>query len=231
MLKKILFVCFLILCNICVYAFQKEDVSNIENIATHFIKERIKTDPNDSIEVKIDNLSNFSDLKKCDGEININVPEGNSSQGFSTLLMSCKGSAAWSVYIPVSIKVLTNVLVAAKTISAKEPITGDMIDIARMDKNQLFSGYYTSQDEIIGLNTTTTLAKGTLFTKKNLHKPIIINKNQMVSIVSHNDAITVKADGIAKENGGLNDLIKVMNASSKRVIDGTVIDSRTVMVR
>jgi flagella basal body P-ring formation protein FlgA len=72
---------------------------------------------------------------------------------------------------------------------------------------------------------------GTVITHKNIQKPILINRNQNVSIISRHGTILVKADGIAKSSGGFNDIIRVLNPSSKRMIDAAVISSSSVEVR
>ncbi len=111
---------------------------------------------------------------------------------------------------------MTKVVMAKETIPSKTEITADMVEVGYHDKNTLYNGYFKDPSEIEGKEPLMTLVTGTVLTKKNTRQPILINRNQAVSIISRHGHIMVRADGVAKTNGALNESIKVLNSSSKK---------------
>lgn len=208
-----------------------ESIDNLNSLVSDFIKDKVSLGEDERLEVKIGDTGTQLQLAQCDQPIDIKIPSGSSQQQISTLQMTCNGQQTWNVYVPINMKILTKVVVAKQTISGKEIISDDMLDFSEYDKNSLFSGYFKDKQEIIGQSPVTTMIAGTVITHKNIQKPILINRNQNVSIISRHGTILVKADGIAKSSGGFNDIIKVLNPSSKRMIDAAVISSSSVEVR
>lgn len=213
------------------YAFQNETLENLNNKAVNFIKSTIKTDEGEKLEIQLGEAASQLQVSLCDQEIHVRIPDGTTSQSISTLQMSCDGQVKWNVYVPINMKILTQVVVTKQTISAKEMIDDNMLDYAFHDKNSLYAGYFKNFSDVTGQSAISTMLPGMILTKRNIQKPILINRNQIVSIIARNGSIMVKAEGVAKSNGSYNDVIKVMNASSKKVIDAVVVSGSSVEVR
>jgi flagella basal body P-ring formation protein FlgA len=145
--------------------------------------------------------------------------------------MTCSAQQSWHVYVPVSMKILTKVVVARETIPGKTLISEDMLDYAYRDKNTLYSGYFKETKDVVDQVPISTVVAGTALTRHNVQQPVIVNRNQAVTIISKHGHIMVSAEGIAKTEGALNDTIKVMNSSSKKTIDAIVTSGTTVEVR
>jgi len=229
---------YFILANVCLFvgfctitfAYQMEPVEHLDALAREYIQNHTVINDDEKLEVSLSDAARQLQLAKCDQPISVTAP-ASAAQQVSTLQMSCAGTQSWSAYVPVNMKILTKVVVAKETLAAKEVISNDMLDYAMYDKNSLYAGYFKDASEVAGQVPTTAMIAGTVITKKNIQKPIIINRNQTVSIVSRRGMIMVKAEGIAKTSGALNDIIRVLNPSSKRVIDAMVINSSSVEVR
>lgn len=226
---------FLLLISSCfstsIYAYNLEPISHLNELAKEYINKTIAVDKNDTLEVSLSPAANNLQVQRCEEAIQVSVPNQSSSSQINTLEMTCLGKVSWHIYVPVDVKILTNVLVAKETIPGREIITQDMITTAKYDKNQLYSGFYTDPKDIEGQVAINSITSGTVLTKKNIQSPILINRNQTVSIINRHGGIMVKAEGIAKSSGALNDVIKVMNPSSKRTIDAVVVSGSSVEVR
>lgn len=212
-----------------VYAQALESIDTINALAKSFIEKNTPLDPGDRMEVHLSQAANNLQLARCSEAIDVTLPP-NSSEQPSTLSMRCTGPEAWQVYVPVNTIIFTKVVVAKQPIPSNEKIDQNMLTTAEMDKNQLFLGYYKEMKDVVGLVTSGGIASGSVINKRNATQPILIKRNQGVSIVAIKGSIMVRAEGIAKEDGALNNSIKVFNPTSKKVLDGIVINSSTVQV-
>lgn len=208
-----------------------ETQAHLNELAKEFIQKNITLSEDETLEVKISDSGSHLQLAQCENPIQVSLPEGASSQQIQNIKMSCTGNIKWEVYVPVDTRILTKVIVAKQTIPARQVISEDMLDYALRDKNTLYSGYFKSPSEVVGQTPLSTILPGIVISRRNIQQPILINRNQSVSIVAKHGAIMVKAEGIAKTSGALNDTIKVLNPSSKRTIDAVVVNSNTVEVK
>lgn len=207
-----------------------ETFQHIDALASEYVRKNVSVDPDEKIEVKLSEAAGQLQLVACTSPIAINLPAGSAQQHITTLEMTCAGETSWHVYVPIDMKVLTKVVSAKETIPSKTPISEDMLELSYQDKNLLYSGYFKDVNEVDGQVAVTPLVAGTVLTKKNVQQPVIINRNQNVSIISRHGNIMVRAEGIAKTKGAMSDTIKVLNSSSKKMLDATVINSSTVEV-
>lgn len=223
----IAFLCFFISTT---YADELESFDNLNTAAQQFIHQQINLDQGDSLEVNISNSARNLSVAKCQEPIQVSLPADTNKEQINTLIMSCNLPVAWKVYVPVTTRILTDMVITKQPVSARQEITADMLDYAQNDKTRATSGYYKRVDEVVGQIATTTIPSGTVINQHIIQHPIAIKRNQNVTIVAKNGYIMVKAEGIAKSDGAINDIIKVMNSSSKKMLDATVINSSTVEV-
>lgn len=207
-----------------------ETYAHLNDIASAFVHKNIPIEADEQVSVRLGDAAYDLRLTQCKSDINISLPAESNGQKINTLEMTCSSQPSWHVYVPVDMKVLTRVVVAKENIPSKSAISEDMLDYAFRDKNTLYSGYFKDTKEIINQESVSTLAAGSVLNKHVIRQPIIINRNQIVSIVSRHGHIMVSAEGVAKMDGALNDTIKVLNSSSKRTIDAVVTSSSTVEV-
>lgn len=212
-------------------AYPLQSIEKLNLLAQEYVQHHVELDPDEKIEVRLGDAGNQLKVAECQNPIHINVPPGTSSQQITTLEMTCTGDVSWHVYVPVDMRILTKVVVTKEMIPAKEIINTDHLDYAYRDKNNLYSGYFKDTSEVVGQAPTSTLVAGTVLSKRNIAHPILVTKNQAVSIVAIRGHIMVRAEGIAKANGALNESIQVLNTSSKKIIDAVVVSSSTVEIR
>lgn len=207
-----------------------ESYQSLNQLAVEFIQSHAQLGQDERTTIRLGNAVNDLRLAKCTTPITVNIPASSAEQQITTLEMTCSSQPSWHVYVPVDMKILTRVVVARETIPAKTIISEDMLDLAYRDKNVLYSGYFRNFSDISGQISMMTMIKGTVINHKNIQQPILINRNQNVTIESRHGHILIRAEGIAKSSGALNDTIKVLNPSSKRIVDAVVISSSTVAV-
>lgn len=210
------------------FASPIEKLDRLNELAKSFVVANTTLASDDRLEVQLSQGASELEISKCSSNIDVSLPPNATFDHINTLVMRCTGPEAWQVYVPVTTHVYTKVLVAKQPIPNNEVIDESMLTYSEQDKNELYSGYYKDMNAILGQVSTGTIATGSVLTKHNVSRPILIHQNQNVSIIAQKGAIMVKADGIAKNDGALNDTIKVYNPASKRMLDGIVLSGSSV---
>jgi flagella basal body P-ring formation protein FlgA len=88
----------------------------------------------------------------------------------------------------------------------------------------------TAADKIVGLEVRRRLPAGKPVQDGDLAAPLLIHRNQLVSIVLEIPGLKLRAEGKALADAGQGDSIKVMNTQSKRIIDATAVAAGVVSV-
>ena len=69
-----------------------------------------------------------------------------------------------------------------------------------------------------------------MLTKNMLRNPVVIEAGASVYITANNNGIIVKTEGVALQRGRAEEMIRVRNASSSKVLRVRVVDASTVEV-
>jgi flagella basal body P-ring formation protein FlgA len=63
-----------------------------------------------------------------------------------------------------------------------------------------------------------------------VERPDLVRSGASVTLVARVNGLGVEAHGIAMQRGGIGDVIKVKNLSSKKVLSGKIIDAGVVLI-
>lgn len=102
-----------------------------------------------------------------------------------------------------------------------------------MEKKSIsdFSGdYFTNPADIQGKILKTDISRGRYITENMVGLPPLIHRGEVIKMVAVSGDLRIVASGIAKNDGKLNDQIRVQNISSKRIVYGVVTGKSTVNV-
>jgi flagella basal body P-ring formation protein FlgA len=117
-------------------------------------------------------------------------------------------------------------LVASRTLPARTIITETDITIAAGDT----AGAATAITDVLGKETRATIYSGRPLFLSALSEPALIERNQFATLVYELGALTISAEGRAMERGPAGALVRVMNLSSRTIVQGTVQPDATISV-
>ncbi len=117
-------------------------------------------------------------------------------------------------------------VVSANAIRAKSIISAH--DIALMDGD--IAGGFADPDLVIGMEAKVNLYPGRPIMFSDIGPPAILERNQLVVMVYNNGALSITVEGRVMERGGVGEMIKVMNLSSKMTVIGRIMANGTVEV-
>jgi flagellar basal body P-ring formation protein FlgA len=103
-------------------------------------------------------------------------------------------------------------------------------DLTIMRRPKAESGGITDMDAAVGLAARQALRPGQPLHAADLMKPEIVQRNETVTIVYEAPGIVLTLRGQAQDAGALGDSISVVNAESKRVVQGVIVAPGRVAV-
>jgi len=214
----------------CFAADQFEKPEHINEVVKNFLAQNIQTAPDETLEIKVNQSNAPLNVPVCASDISAAYPADANREQLSSVQLSCNDAKPWQIVVPVDVQVFSKVLVAKHTIAAKETISDEDVDYTVYNKNHLYNGFFTRKEDVIGSQAAYLVPAGTVLTKKNMQQPLLITRNQTITIVAQSNSIVVSMQGIARTDGALNAMIKVYNPSSKRTLDAIVIGPNKAQV-
>ncbi|GHD63395.1 flagellar basal body P-ring formation chaperone FlgA [Jeongeupia chitinilytica] len=134
----------------------------------------------------------------------------------------CPGTDAGAELI-VRADVQATVLVAAEDIAAGKPIGPDSV---RTEKRSITNtpDALSNPADLSRLTARHAVRAGQVLQKRYLQALQLVRRNQSVRIVARNQQIEAVVPGIALDNGGPDDVIRVRNVTTGRTISARVVD-------
>lgn len=117
-------------------------------------------------------------------------------------------------------------LLASRTLPARTIISESDLTIAA----GVTPGAASSIINILGKETRATIYSGHPVFLSAVSEPALIERNQFATLVYQVGGLTISAEGRAMERGAAGELVRVMNLSSRTIVQGTVQSDATISV-
>jgi flagellar basal body P-ring formation protein FlgA len=161
----------------------------------------------------------------CDAPYEVTL-QGNGQLGHLTFAVRCPNDARTTFY-QVRTSVFAKVVVAAADIPARQPISAD--DVTLEEENLATApDALTDPDAIAGRVSRRPIKAGSVVQARFLQGETAVKRGQIVQIVARNQQIEITAPGEALQNGAKDDVIRVRNTSTGKVIAARVTGPATV---
>ena len=123
-----------------------------------------------------------------------------------------------------------DVPVANRQINRGEIVNeGDFV-MARMNIAKLPKESFDIEKEIIGKEATRNISKGDIFSNTTLVLPPLVRNGDKIKIVYQTPLLSAIVTGIALQDGGESEKIKIKNDSSNKILEGYVVRQGLVRV-
>lgn len=114
------------------------------------------------------------------------------------------------------------VAVLAHDVERGDAIKEKDLTLVRRPANKVGNDVIGSTSDLIGMVPRKTLRTGELIHAGDLAKPILVEKNQLISVVYISKGLSLTMRGRAQNNGAMGETIRVQNPQSKRIVEGIV---------
>ena len=194
----------------------------LKTYITNYALNHMQHQDDETIDISITQLDQNITLSPCSEPIDISMPKNSIPEQSTAVTLSCNAQPQWNLYVPITVKIMANVLTANRFIRSGEIISAEDIVFTKQDKNHLSDGFFKDEEAVIGLAARHSIYSGSVLSKSNTMPVPVIKKNQTISLAIKTGAVEIQMLGIAKSDGYLNQPIKVLNPSSKKIIDAIV---------
>jgi flagella basal body P-ring formation protein FlgA len=201
----------------------------IRQTAIDFVRNQIPDDVNiKSLKAgKIDSRIRFN---QCTEALEANSGQTKEIAKSWTIGIRCYGETSWSIYIPVKAKLSRKMLVSKTTITRGEMITKKNIILVEQEINHSNQKHYSDPKNVIGREARRSIRPNRVLTSNLLQEAVLVHRKETVIIYAKSSKLQISMKGTALKNGRYNEMIKVRNSSSKKIIDALVIDRGIVAV-
>ena len=179
-------------------------------------------------------------FKKCGHELNIRPLFNN----FKTVIVSCNKPLKWQITIrtnadsaPIihSKKKINKISNSIKLIILRNNLKkGEVIQKHDLKfdykTNSVGNGFFENFDKLVGRKIKQNLSKGQVIKIRHLEENFMVSEGQSIIIFSDLHGINVRMQGNALENGHFNELIKVKNISSGKIVQGRVVNEKKILI-
>lgn len=169
-------------------------------------------------------------LPLCDKPLTAFAGPSVRTSGSTTVGVRCDGASPWALYVPVSIKRPTQVVLTTRPMTRGETIVSSDIYVAERDVAALHRGYLSDVSQAIGRVLRRDAPADEPISPGMLGAATVIERGASVSIVAANPLMDVRMRGTALAAGTVGERIRVRNQSSRRELDAIVVDAGTVQV-
>ena len=147
-----------------------------------------------------------------------------------TVGVRCPAANTWTLYVPVSVEVEVPVLVLRRALARRARVA--MIDVEpetrRMPGNA--ASFVQDAASLQGHRLKRSLPAGTALTVDMLVPDVVVRRGQQVTLIAASGPVEIRAQGHALTEGGVDDRVRVQNATSLKVVEGVVESDSVVRV-
>ncbi|GKX55751.1 flagella basal body P-ring formation protein FlgA [Leminorella grimontii] len=165
----------------------------------------------------------------CNAALKVDAPaHASGSLNRLNYDVSCADGAGWHIRVDVKPDVYVSVLMPREEITRGTVITEDELVSKKYNLSHQHGDLVVNDDEVVGMTAGRTLLPLRPIAKGALQSPILVKRDDEVSLISSIDNVTAQTEGIALKNGRKGDVIKVRNESSQRTVSAVVTDKGVV---
>lgn len=214
---------FLVSCELFAY----ENVSSmLSEQAKAFVENNIQVDESANIKVTASSIDGRIKIPPCDEMFEFNASSSSLKQSNVSVKITCP-STAWYLFTNVKVAQTKPIVVAAGTLSPGDLLTKANIKLVDTDINKLRSSSFSFIEDIQGARLKRRVRPGQIISPSML---CFVCKGDRITISANTSGLSLKAFGIAQQDGNLGDTIRVKNTGSKKVVSATVASTNEVSV-
>jgi flagella basal body P-ring formation protein FlgA len=145
------------------------------------------------------------------------VPAGVRLWGNASVGVRCSGSSPWTIYVPVSVKIMSGVVVAAHALMQGRTLESSDMVVQEADIGQLPGAIVTEPQQALGRIVTLGIAAGQPLRQDMLRAPPVIQQGQSVTLRAQGSGFKVSAEGKAVSNAAEGQVAQVRTPSGRTV--------------
>ena len=198
----------------------------LQQIAIDFVSEQL-TDLESTPQVSALPLDSRIPDRVCESPLSKEVPTTPPFNRQVTVQLKCEDINSWTQYVHVRIIELEPVVVVTTHLSRGEVIRAEHLRLEMKPKQFIRTQYVQDESILIGSRIKRNLRDGTPIV---MSQVCMVCKGDNVTIYASLRGLRIKTTGIALEDGTLDELVRVKNKKSGKVLNARVDGVESVQV-
>jgi flagella basal body P-ring formation protein FlgA len=149
--------------------------------------------------------------------LDIFVPSGGRLWGQTMLGVRCGGTAPWTIYVTIDVRVNGNYLAATRALAPGQVLSAADFTTQSGDLTLLPAAVLVNPENAVGRIAVASVAAGQPLRSDLLRAPLAVQQGQTVKLFSGGNGFRVSADGHALNNAQDGQLAQVRTASGQTV--------------
>lgn len=145
-------------------------------------------------------------------------------------LIKVSGNLKKRVRLYADVKVSYDVYRPLQSLKMGHIIQSADVELTRVKSDHILRNIISDQTDVVGHRLIRNLEQGEIILAHMVRKIPLIKNGDRILIIAQKGSLRVTAPGVARQNGFINDTVRVENIHSRKIILGTVVDSRTVRI-
>jgi flagella basal body P-ring formation protein FlgA len=197
------------------------------------VKDTVTRNINTSAEYEISVLPLDSLLKlpECTEPLEAFTTTDLIKAGRTSIGVRCNGEKKWSIFTSAVIKIYENVIVLSRPVQRGEIITRQHLAIEKKDVSKLRGDFVTQAEQIENKQAARYIQTGAIPGLRSFIEPKLIKRGDKIIISTIQPAFSIRMSGVAMMDGSKDQLIRIKNENSGRIISATVIEAGLVSVK
>ncbi|MEK8090590.1 flagellar basal body P-ring formation chaperone FlgA [Thermithiobacillus plumbiphilus] len=147
---------------------------------------------------------------------------GPANRAARTIQVRCQAPAAWTLYVPVSVKLMTAVVVASRPLAQGHTLTAGDLRLSEQDLGSLPAGVLSDIKMALGQKLASNIPAGFALRQDLLRTAPVIRQGQSLAMVVEGNGMRLVAEGEALQDGRPGQWINARNSKSGRIVKGIV---------
>lgn len=160
-------------------------------------------------------------LPRCEKSPSALLPPGAGISARTAVGVRC-AQPKWTVYVPVRVETELPVLVLRKSMPRNSAVGAADVEIRTQRVPGLSTSYIGSTGQLAGRHLKRPTPAGTLLTAELMAADILVRRGQRVTLIASAGGIEVRTQGEAIQDAGPTGRVRVLNLTSRRIVEGQV---------
>jgi flagellar basal body P-ring formation protein FlgA len=182
-------------------------------------------------EISVLPLDSLLKLPECTEPLEAFTTTDLIKAGRTSIGVRCNGEKKWSIFTSAVIKIYENVIVLSRPVQRGEIITRQHLAIEKKDVSKLRGDFVTQAEQIENKQAARYIQTGAIPGLRSFIEPKLIKRGDKIIISTIQPAFSIRMSGVAMMDGSKDQLIRIKNENSGRIISATVIEAGLVSVK
>lgn len=148
----------------------------------------------------------------------------------SSVGVRCPADTPWSLYVPVKVEVIADVVVLTTPGARGERVSPDELRLEPRDVSRMTQDYLQDIADLDGMVLKRQVRPGTVLSAALLERERIVHRGERIRLRSGGGLLSVSVEGEALADAAIGDRVRVRNVTSGIVVEGVVEASGLVVM-